>query len=50
MSVSGIRRIDRYTITINGKRVRADEDQERNIRAMNEVQLELFMRVMGLIS
>jgi hypothetical protein len=41
-------RVDRYTVTIDGKRVRATEDQEARLRAMTAEQVAMFVRAMGL--
>ena len=50
MSEQSIVRVDRYTITVDGKRVTANEDQERRLRAMTTEQLERFLVVMGAIA
>ena len=42
-----ITREDRYTIIIDGHRVRATEDQERRLRDMTPEQVQNFLRVMG---
>lgn len=42
-----ITREDRYTIIIDGYRVRATEDQERRLRDMTSEQVQNFLRVMG---
>lgn len=46
LSDTTITRLDRYTIEVNGARVRATEDQERRIRSMADA-LDRFLRVMG---
>jgi len=43
-----ISRVDRYTIVVNGHRVRATQEQEKHIRALNEQERERFLLVMGL--
>lgn len=45
--MSDVRRIDRYTIEVDGKRVRATEQQEQMIRNMTPEQVENFLRIMG---
>lgn len=40
-------RQDRYTVLIDGHRVRADARQEQNLRAMDGADLDRFLRVMG---
>lgn len=40
-------RVDRYTIEVNGTRVRATEDQERRLRAMTPEQVTNFLHIMG---
>lgn len=42
-----VERVDRYTITVNGHRIRATEDQERRIRAMDDEQIARFLSAMG---
>lgn len=42
-----IERVDRYTITIDGFPVRATEDQETRIRAMDDEAIGRFKHVMG---
>lgn len=40
-------RVDRYTIEVDGTRVRATEDQERRLRAMTPEQVANFLHIMG---
>jgi hypothetical protein len=40
-------RLDRYTIEVDGARVRATEDQERQIRGLDAEARERFLRIMG---
>jgi hypothetical protein len=40
-------RVDRYTISVNGKRIRATERQEQIIRAMDPEARARFLAVMG---
>lgn len=42
-----IERVDRYTVLVNGHRVRATEDQEQRLRAMDAAAVERFLAVMG---
>lgn len=42
-----ITRVDRYTVEVDGVRVRATEDQERRLRALAPDDLRRFLRVMG---
>lgn len=39
-------RLDRYTILVNGQRVRATVDQESRIRGMTPEQLANFVKIM----
>lgn len=43
-----VERIDKYTIVVDGHRVRADASQESRLRAMNTEQRDRFLTVMGL--
>ena len=40
-------RVDRYTVVVDGLRVRADERQERALRAMTPEQQQRFLRIFG---
>lgn len=40
-------RVDKYTITVAGVRVRANDSQELRIRLMSPEQLQNFMAIMG---
>lgn len=42
-----IERVDRYTITVGGARIRADASVEARLRAMPDDELRRFMTVMG---
>lgn len=42
-----VRRIDRYNIEVDGKRIRATPRQEGRIRQMTPEQLSRFLAVMG---
>jgi hypothetical protein len=42
-----VRRVDKYNIVVGSVIVRADEDQERRIRALSQQQREDFQRIMG---
>jgi len=46
-TVVTISRVDRYTLEIDGTRVRATADQEERLRAMAPDDLERFVRIMG---
>ena len=42
-----IARVDRYTITVGGHTIRADERQEQAIRSMTAQQRADFLTIMG---
>lgn len=42
-----VERVDRYTITVDGTRVRADAEQEARIRAMDATRRTAFARIVG---
>jgi hypothetical protein len=44
---SRIVRVDHYTISVDGARVRATQDQERRIRMMDSATLERFLWILG---
>jgi hypothetical protein len=42
-----IKRIDRYTITIDGVTIRATQDQVNRITQLTPKQLDRFVKIMG---
>jgi hypothetical protein len=42
-----IKRIDKYTIRMGGRTIRADQTQEERIRNMDEEAQERFVKIMG---
>lgn len=40
-------REDRYTLVVNGVRIRAGEDTEQRIREMDDEQLQRFLFIMN---
>jgi hypothetical protein len=42
-----VERVDRYTILVDGYRVRATPEQERQLREMDSAARARFLRVMG---
>lgn len=47
MTIDDITRIDRYTVEVDGYRVRATEDQEQRLRGMTSEQRANFLLAMG---
>lgn len=47
MSEPKIERVDRYTITINGHRIRATPEQEASLRQMDAAGIDRFLTMMG---
>ena len=45
--MTDVTRIDRYTIEVDGHRVRATPDQEQRIRQMTPDQRGRFLSIMG---
>ena len=45
MNGASITRVDRYTLIVNGVRIRANEDQEQRIREMDDPQLQRFLHI-----
>lgn len=43
----GIVRLDKYTISVDGTKVRATVDQENRIRTMTEEARARFVKIMG---
>lgn len=47
MNGASYERTDRYTLIVNGVRIRADEAAEIKIRAMSQEELQRFLFIMG---
>lgn len=44
---TGIQRIDKYTLLVDGHRVRATPEQEAQIRQMSPDRIRRFLTIMG---